>query len=85
MMTCTLKATVAEVEENRVILLLKDGRNVEVFAGDLRDDLRYVGMPVSLVHDKNGFVTEIRGRPAEPLPDDVRRSVAEIIRWADTL
>lgn len=78
-------ATVYEVGEEHVEVRTPDGCHWHVSRPDFPYDLAFVGTPVALVHDAEGFVTRIEPRPKKPLPSAVRERIDDLLEWAESL
>lgn len=80
-----LSATVSEVDDVGVEVMTNDGRRWTVAASDFPEALARVGQPISLVHDADGWVTEILEREKEAPSPELQARLAEMERWIDSL
>lgn len=81
----SVAATVRAVLADRVSIRTHDGREWELDIRDIPTELAREGQAVSLLHDHDGWVTEVIAREPEPLPAELRARIDILQRWIDEL
>lgn len=80
-----LPASVHEVDADGVDVVARDGRRWSVAREDFPSGLSLVGQPVFLVHDADGFVTGIEGRPRDSISPELQSQIDAVTAWVGGL
>ncbi|WP_327210394.1 hypothetical protein [Rhizobium leguminosarum] len=80
-----IPASVYAVDADGVDVVARDGRRWSVAREDFPSGLALVGQPVFLVHDADGFVTGIEGRPSGPMSPELQSQIDAIAAWVGAL
>lgn len=81
----SVEATVTAVLPDRVGIRARDGREWDLDIRDIPPELAREGQPINLLHDDDGWVTEVVAREPDPLPDSIRERLAAMKLWIDDL